>query len=87
MMVDYIKNFLIKEIPAGKTLLIMGSFSGHKTADVKNTCKDNNIGIMMIPGGYTGLLQPLDISVKRSLSPDCIMFHVNDNPSLHLRTQ
>ena len=66
IMVDYIKNFLVKEIPSGKTLLIMDSFSGHKTAEVKKTCKENNIDIMMIPGGYTGLLQPLDISVNRS---------------------
>jgi hypothetical protein len=66
IMVDYIKNFLVKEIPSGKTLLIMDSFLGHKTAEVKKTCKENNIDIMMIPGGYTGLLQPLDISVNRS---------------------
>ena len=56
----------MKEIPIVNTLLIMGSFSGHKTTEVKKTCKHNNIDIMMIPGGYTGLLQPLDISVNRS---------------------
>jgi hypothetical protein len=45
-------------------MLIMDSFTGHKTTEVKDACKRHDI--CMIPGGCTKYLQPLDLTVNRS---------------------
>jgi hypothetical protein len=49
-----------------RKLLLMDSFSGHKTEEVKVALRNCNIDLVMIPGGCTKYLQPLDISVNRS---------------------
>jgi hypothetical protein len=69
IMCSYIENVLApcferKE----RKLLIMDSAPGHKTELVKQVCKKHNFDVAMIPGGMTKYLQPLDISVNRSLS-------------------
>ena len=46
-----------------RKMLIMDSFSGHLTDQVKKVCKDNNTDVAIIPGGYTSILQPLDIGI------------------------
>ena len=45
----------------------MDSFTGHKTREVLDTLKRYNWDVCMIPGGCTKYLQPLDVSVNRSL--------------------
>ena len=49
-----------------KNLLILDSFRGHLTADIKQACIDTNTFRAVIPGGLTGHLQPLDLTVNRS---------------------
>jgi len=49
-----------------KRLLIMDSFRGHLTDQVKQTCDSLNIIRAIIPGGLTSELQPLDKTVNRS---------------------
>ena len=44
----------------------MNSFSGHRTAAVKDTLERHGTDVCMIPGGMTKHLQPLDIAVNRS---------------------
>ena len=67
IMEDYINTVLSPQFPtAARKLLIMDSFSGHKTAEVKACLRKHNFDLLMIPGGYTSLLQPLDIAVNRS---------------------
>lgn len=66
IMVDYINNELSPLFNKQEKLLIMDSFSGHKTDLVKKALRDNGFDLLMIPGGYTAKLQPLDISVNRS---------------------
>jgi hypothetical protein len=45
-------------------MLILDSFAGHKTTEVKDACR-HYIDICMIPGGCTKYLQPLDLTVNR----------------------
>ena len=49
-----------------RKMLIMDSHRSHMTDDVKVACKSHNIDIIMIPGGCTKYLQPLDLTVNRS---------------------
>lgn len=49
-----------------KNLLIMDSFRGHLTEEVKQACRNVNAVQAVIPGGLTSHLQPLDLTVNRS---------------------
>ena len=49
-----------------RKMLIMDSHRSHMTDDVKAACKKHTIDIVMIPGGCTKYLQPLDLTVNRS---------------------
>ena len=49
-----------------RKMLIMDSHRSHMTDDVKAACRSHNIDIVMIPGGCTKYLQPLDLTVNRS---------------------
>ena len=51
---------------APSRMLIMDSFSAHLTERVKRACAEKQITQAVIPGGMTGLLQPLDLTVNRS---------------------
>ena len=44
----------------------MDSFRGHLTDDIKQASIDLNTVRAVIPGGLTGHLQPLDLTVNRS---------------------
>ena len=67
ILADYITNFLSPQFPFSESkLLIMDSFSGHLTPLVKSTLKQNNFHLLIIPGGFTKYLQPLDLTVNRS---------------------
>ena len=49
-----------------RKMLIMDTHRSHMTDAVKTACKQHNIDIVMIPGGCTKYLQPLDLTVNRS---------------------
>jgi hypothetical protein len=67
LMVDYIDNFLSLQFKKDDPkLLILDSFPGHRTVIVKEACKRHNFDMVMIPGGCTKYLQPLDLTVNRS---------------------
>lgn len=50
----------------GKILLLMDSFGGHLTDDVRRCCNRLNILLLPIPPGCTKYLQPLDLTVNHS---------------------
>ena len=50
----------------GSRMLIMDSFRAHMTERVKRACAEKQITQAVIPGGMTGMLQPLDLTVNRS---------------------
>lgn len=66
IMSQWIKIMIPKEDNLQKKLLIMDSFRGHLTEQIKQTCDDNGIIRAIIPGGLTGSCQPLDLTVNRS---------------------
>lgn len=48
-----------------RSLLVIDSFRGHLTENVKNKMKQEKSDMVVIPGGMTGILQPLDVSINR----------------------
>jgi hypothetical protein len=49
-----------------RNILIMDSFRGHLTQDVRDACQQSRAIPAIIPGGLTSHLQPLDLTVNRS---------------------
>ena len=67
IMVSWFKNIVLPYVGKNKALLIFDSFRGQTSALFeKELCKHDNIDIAIIPGGLTGILQPLDVSVNKS---------------------
>lgn len=53
---------LKKDIP---NMLVLDSFRGHLTAKVKAVLQKEHTDMLVIPGGLTGQLQPLDVGVNK----------------------
>ena len=51
--------------PGAESLLIMDSFSAHLTDPVAANLKKNKVHTVIIPGGCTSVLQPLDVSLNK----------------------
>ena len=47
-------------------LLLMDSFGGHRTEQIREACQATRTVRALIPGGLTSQLQPLDLTVNRS---------------------
>jgi hypothetical protein len=67
------------------SLLIVDSFKGHTTSSVFNALNDCGTGVDIIPGGYTGDVQVLDVGInkpfKNGLQPGFEMFLRNRTSS------
>jgi len=63
-MVEWLDNQLLPVLGDQPTLLAMDLFAAHKTEGVLDTLRANDITVSIIPGGCTGLVQPLDISIN-----------------------
>ena len=48
-----------------RTLLVLGSFSGHLTDVVKRSLKEENTDMAVIPGGLTSVIQPFDVCLNK----------------------
>jgi hypothetical protein len=64
-MIEWLDDQLIPVLDNQPTLLALDLFGGHKTDDVLDTLRANDITVSVIPGGCTSLVQPLDISINR----------------------
>jgi len=64
-MVSWIEEQLAPVFEVEPTLLALDLFAGHRTEEVLDIFKANDITISVIPGGCTGLIQPLDVSINR----------------------
>ena len=47
------------------TYLLLDEFKGHACAETLNLLSDYNITVDFFPGGYTSVLQPLDVGINR----------------------
>ena len=64
-MLKWIKEVWIKYTKKAPSLLFLDSFSAHTTQAVKDSFKQYNTTIIVIPGGLTSVLQPLDVSINK----------------------
>jgi transposase-like protein len=55
-----------------RSLLVLDSFSAHKTDAVKQRFCEKRTNLAVIPGGLTSRLQPLDVSLNRSFKSKVI---------------
>ena len=46
-------------------MLVLDAFKGHHTDSVKNQLRKMNTELVVIPGGMTSVLQPMDISINK----------------------
>jgi DDE superfamily endonuclease len=55
----------------GPTILILDEFSGHMTREVRHAAAECGAFLEFIPGGYTHVLQPMDIGLNKPFK-NCI---------------
>ena len=48
-----------------RSLLVLDSFQAHKTEQVEGSFKSENTDFVVIPGGLTSVLQPLDVCLNK----------------------
>lgn len=64
-MLEWLDEQLVPVLNGQPMLLAIDLFSGHKTEEVLDTFRAHDILPSVIPGGCTGLVQPLDVSINR----------------------
>jgi len=47
-------------------MLVLDAFKGHLTYSVKNQLRKMKTEVVVIPGGMTSVLQPMDVSINKS---------------------
>jgi len=48
-----------------RSMFVIDSFRPHLSNRMKSSLRNTNIDLLVIPGGVTGQLQPLDVSTLR----------------------
>ena len=66
LMLRWLSQIYAGAAESNRDILVLDSFSGHKSASVKACYRERSIKVAVIPGGCTPYLQPLDIAVNRS---------------------
>ena len=70
--------------------LLLDQFEVHKSATMRAKLETLGIQLQLIPGGCTGLLQPVDISIgkpfKDCIRKKCFDWTVDQNPELPIIT-
>ena len=68
LMQDWV-NAVWKRRPGGirslRSLLALDAFKGHVTSEVKDELRHHSVDLVVIPGGMTNQLQPLDVSINK----------------------
>ena len=67
VMIDhYLESAFLKGDTPKRKLLVWDSMRAHFTEKVKDKCKAMELDMAVIPGGYTPILQPLDVGIIKS---------------------
>ena len=58
-------------------MMVYDSFRGHLEESVKMKFWDSGIDLVVIPGGLTGLCQPLDVTINKPFKDNlCKKWHI-----------
>ena len=63
-MKNYIKAILQPDLNGEPGLLIFDKYKSHYEDSVNVLLEESNVSTIIIPGGYTCVLQPLDVSIN-----------------------
>jgi hypothetical protein len=58
-----------------RSLLVLDSFTAHRTDPVKCHFKEKNTDMAVIPGGLTSRLQPLDVSLNKAFKAKVVRYY------------
>ena len=64
IMLFWLEFMLLPVLVTGPTLLVMDLFKSHSTQEIKDWLHAHRIVPSLVPGGCTGLVQPLDVLVN-----------------------
>jgi hypothetical protein len=64
VMITLISDYFLPSILKRNNILVVDSCRAHITEKVKILLRENHVFLVVIPGGCTLLLQPLDVSVN-----------------------
>ena len=64
-MLEWIEQIWLPYVGKNKALLSLDTFSGHLTDAVKDMFAKIGTKLLVIPGGCTSILQPLDVSINK----------------------
>ena len=67
LMKVWIKEVLVKYTKREHCLLVLDSFRAHLTDDVATALRKANVTTLVIPGGCTSKVQPVDVSLNRPI--------------------
>jgi hypothetical protein len=65
IIIFWLEKLLIPVLGVRPTLLVMDLLRSHKTSPVRDVLRAHDITLSLVPGGCTGLVQPVDVSVNR----------------------
>ena len=65
LMLRWIRDIYLKYTKKERSLLLLDSFRGHLTDNVKKAFRKGNMVMALIPGGCTSKVQPLDVSINK----------------------
>ena len=93
LMLRWFRATIVPYTRGEKALLLIDSFSAHESEEFMEMAKDNNVDVIIIPGGCTSKIQPLDVclnkpfkSILRKKWLESIEAQVEANPNLQKLT-
>jgi len=75
LMLTWISDIWVEHTKKRPSLLFLDTFSAHLTEKVKDPFQKSNTTIIVIPGGCTSILQPLDVSINKPIKDHLSSIH------------
>ena len=71
LMLVWIQKVLLRYTKKQHALIVWDTFTGHMTEEVAEKLQKSNITVVVIPGGCTSKIQPLDVCLNEPLKCYC----------------
>ena len=65
LMICWFKGIILPYTEGRKSILVIDSFSAHISDEFLDMAKANNVDVVIIPGGCTSKIQPLDVCLNK----------------------